>query len=237
MAFHRAVGTYRRHVSRFIALSEFSRKKLIEGGLPDQRIVVKPNFVDAPVAPLTERRDSGLYVGRLSPEKGTEVLSAAAKQVPSARIDVMGTGEQQSTLAGNPNLNLLGWKRSEDVLEKMRTARYLILPSICHESFPRALVEAYASGLPVIASRLGAMAELVEDGETGLLFEAGNASDLARKIQWAENNPSEMARMSRAARAMYEAKYTPARNYAMLLETYRQVSAYGRVAKRCRESA
>lgn len=102
----------------------------------------------------------------------------------------------------------------------METARYLVLPSICYENSPRTIVEAYASGLPVIASRLGSLADIVKDGVTGLLFRPGDAGDLAEKLAWAEAHPEEMMRMGRAARAEYEAKYTPERNYELLMDIY-----------------
>jgi len=94
------------------------------------------------------------------------------------------------------------------------------LPSICHENSPRTIVEAFSSGLPVIASRLGALIDIVREGVTGLLFEPGNADDLAAKIAWANAHPQEMVRMGKAARAEYEAKYTPERNYEMLMTIY-----------------
>ena len=103
----------------------------------------------------------------------------------------------------------------------MAQARALVLPSIWYENLPRTLVEAYANGLPVIASRLGALPELVEDGVTGLLFEPGNAQDLARKMQWAQAHPLERATMGHNARARYEAEYTADRNYEQLMAIYR----------------
>ena len=103
----------------------------------------------------------------------------------------------------------------------MREVSYLVVPSICYENCPLTVVEAFANGLPVIASRLGAMAELVTDGVTGLLFEAGNAEDLAAKMAWAEAHPDDVSRMGRAARHEYDRKYTPQRNYDILMDIYR----------------
>jgi glycosyltransferase involved in cell wall biosynthesis len=102
----------------------------------------------------------------------------------------------------------------------MRSARWLVLPSIWYENFPRTLVEAYACGLPVIASRLGALPELVEHGVTGLLFEPGSAEDLARTLHWADTHPDDMARMGTQARARYDLLYTPQRNLDMLNRIY-----------------
>ena len=103
----------------------------------------------------------------------------------------------------------------------MQSARALVLPSIWYENFPRTLVEAFGAGLPVIASRIGSLAELVEDGKTGLLFEPGDANDLCRTMRWAHEHPIEMAAMGRRARARYESHYTPDINYGQLRAIYR----------------
>jgi glycosyltransferase involved in cell wall biosynthesis len=109
----------------------------------------------------------------------------------------------------------------------MEAAQALVLPSICYESFPRTLVEAFACGLPVIASRLGGMAELIQDGVTGLLFHPGDAQDLAAKLAWAQANPDALAAMGRAARACYESLYAPKRNVAQLLAIYEEAITEG----------
>ncbi len=217
---HRAIGTYRNKVSRYIALTEFSRTKFIAGGLRGEQIAVKPNFVDGPVPENERQRSGALFVGRLSPEKGTRVLARAAARRPNTVIDVIGTGPEQSSLEASPGIRLLGWQAPETIYGRMREATYLVMPSICYETFGMVAVEAFANGLPVIASRLGAMAEIVRDGETGLLFEAGNADDLAQKIAWAEDNPAAMRVMGANARREYEAKYTPETNYRQLMTIY-----------------
>jgi glycosyltransferase involved in cell wall biosynthesis len=218
---HRAIGTYRNKVSRYIALTEFSREKFIAGGVPGDRIVVKGNFADIPSFTNGRSRAGGLFVGRLSAEKGTRVLARAAAKGSVGMISVLGDGPERTLLATVPGLRVLGWRDREAVYAKMREVSYLVVPSVCYENFPLTVVEAFANGLPVIASRLGAMAELVEDGATGLLFEVDNVDDLAQKIEWAEAHPEDMARMGRAARREYEMKYTPDRNYQALVNIYR----------------
>lgn len=217
---HRALGTYQKKVSRYIALTEFSRSKFIAGGLPGERIAVKSNFVDVPALVEGRPRSGALFVGRLSPEKGTQVLARAAAKGLPAVIDVVGVGPELSFLEGVPGLRLLGWLNQGAVYARMREASYLVVPSLCYETFALTVVEAFANGLPVIASRLGVLAELIRDGATGLLFEAGNADDLGRKMAWAEAHPGHMARMGRTARHEYEMKYTPDRNYKALMSIY-----------------
>jgi glycosyltransferase involved in cell wall biosynthesis len=221
---NRAIGTYRDRVTRYIALTEFCRDKFIQGGLPAERISVKPNFVDIDRAPGGPRR-GGLYVGRLSAEKGLDLLLEALKELPTVSIDVIGDGPERGKLAGHPQVNLLGWLSPAEINERMQRAAYLVMPSIWYENFPRTLVEAYANGLPLIASRLGSLAELVDHGRTGLVFEPGSARDLARHLAWAEAFPQKMRAMGENARETYEARFTSERNYARLMEIYENAVA------------
>jgi glycosyltransferase involved in cell wall biosynthesis len=217
---HRAIGTYHTKVSRYIALNEFCRQKFVKGGLPAERIVIKANFVEDPI-PVESVRSGFLFVGRLSSDKGVEVLAQAARESPESSIRVAGTGPQAAMLHGLPGVQMLGALSGSAVREEMQRACALLLPSIWYENLPRTLVEAFACGLPVIGSRLGALKELIVDGETGLLFDPGSSADLAAKISWAQRNPGSLCDMGVAARAEYEKKYTPEKNYVQLLEIYR----------------
>jgi glycosyltransferase involved in cell wall biosynthesis len=225
LTLHRGLGTWRDKVARYIALNEFCRAKFVQAGLPAQRIVVKPNFAD--IAPEREpaRREGFLFAGRLAPEKGVSVLAQAWDGCPGLALRVAGTGDEGAALAARPGITLLGALSQAAVQREMRRALALVLPSIWYENFPRTLVEAFGAGLPVIASRLGAMAELVEPGVTGLLFEPGDARELAEHLRFAARNPEHMARMGANARARFEALYTPEANYARLIEIYRDAIA------------
>jgi glycosyltransferase involved in cell wall biosynthesis len=217
---HRGLGTWRNRVSRYIALNEFCRRKFIEGGLPAQRIVVKPNFVDWPAPDLSRPRQGFLFVGRLSPEKGIDVLARAVAQVPQASVRVAGVGPDEALLDGLEQVTRLGTLPQGGVFDEMAAAAALVMPSIWYENFPRTLVEAFAAGLPVIASRIGALAELIDEGRTGLLFEPGDPESLAGCLRWALDHPERLREMGRAARATFEASYTPAANYRRLLAIY-----------------
>lgn len=216
---HRTIGTWKNKITRYIALNEFCRDKFVKGGLPPERVVVKPNFVDFH-APEVRARAGFLFVGRLSPEKGIDVLARATASLDHAILRAAGTGPEDYRLVGIAGLASLGSLPSQGIRQEMAAASALILPSIWYENFPRTLVEAFACGLPVIASRIGALSELVDDGVTGLLFEPGNALDLAEKMRWAQQHPEQMAQMGRNARALYEANYTPERNYQQLMAIY-----------------
>lgn len=220
---HRLLGTWQNKVTRYIALNQFCRDKFIEGGLPADRMVIKANFVDFP-KPVEGERDGLLFVGRLSAEKGVDVLAAALKQVDGLSCRVAGTGPDERLLQSAP-VERLGALSTDAVRKEMGRALALVLPSVWYENFPRTLVEAFGCGLPVIASRIGALAELVEDGVTGLLFRPGDPADLADKLQWAEANPEKMRQMGMAARAKYDACYTADKNYKQLLSIYQDAMA------------
>jgi glycosyltransferase involved in cell wall biosynthesis len=222
---HKGLRTFDRKVTRYIALSEFGRKKFIEAGLPTDRIVVKPNFVENALQPETSGRGGFLFVGRLSVEKGADVLSDAWGKFGESSLRVAGMGESGAALSGQTGVLMLGKLSAQQVQSEMRVALALVLPSICFENFPLVLVEAYSSALPVIASRIGALAELVEHGVTGLLFAPGDSADLAQNLQWAAAHPNEMAAMGRNARAVYERLYTPEINHYKLMTIYRSAIA------------
>lgn len=222
LGLHRMLGTPRR-VTLYIALNEFCRGVYVRGGLPAAKIRIKPNFVFAP----THRdgpRAGGLYVGRLAAEKGVCLLGEAAR-AGAGSIDVIGEGPLEAVLAGVEGIRRHGWRSAEEVAARMDRAAWLALPSLWYEAFPRVLVEAYAHGLPVIAGRLGALAELIDDGVTGLLFEPGSGPDFARCIAWAEAHPERMLAMGRTARRRYEKSYTPETNYRQLMSIYREAMA------------
>ncbi len=229
LTFHRWRRTWQEQVDCYIALTEFARQKFIQGGLPAEKIAVKPNFQPDPGEGLG-REPFALFVGRLSVEKGLDVLAAAWEKL-NVPLKIAGDGPLRATLAAQMTpprqgtVTLLGQQPHAAVLNLLRQARFVVVPSTWYESFPMVVVEAFACGTPVIASRLGALAEIVADGRTGLHFTPGDAADLAAKVAWAWEHPEEMAAMGRNARAEYEAKYTPERNYEMLMAIYRTAIA------------
>ncbi|GBD39721.1 Alpha-D-kanosaminyltransferase [bacterium HR37] len=236
LTFHRLLKTWHEKVDLYIALTEFARQKFIQGGLPGEKIVVKPNFIASDElrvmsdeVKLITQQSYVLFVGRLSPEKGIQTLLRACKILEGIPLKIVGNGPLMAEAwafierEGLREVELLGHLPRKDVFSLMKEAGVLVFPSECYENFPMAIAEAFACGLPVLASRLGAMEEIVEDGRTGLLFEPGNAEDLAEKVAWAWEHPKELEEMGREARREYEAKYTAERNYEMLMEIYGKV--------------
>ena len=224
LVLHHALGTYRNKVARYIALNDFPRSKFIEAGIPADRIVVKPNFVDFSAHEDMPRRGL-LFVGRLSVEKGIKTLVQAVALLHNPELRVAGDGPEAHLLDGVEGLTRLGNLTGDAVRQEMSSAVALVLPSICYENFPRTIVEAFACSLPVIASRIGALADLVREGETGLLFEPGNPRDLADKLAWALVHPEHMLEMGRKARAQYEAEFSAGVNYRLLMDIYNSVLA------------
>ena len=227
LVLHRGLGTWQRKVQRYVALSDFCRDEFVRGGLPAERIAIKPNFVNAPAPPSTVERRGILFVGRLSPEKGIATLLSAAATLPPGSLYLAGDGPEAARVAGVPGLLTLGNLAPRAVADAMASAVAVVVPSIWPEAFGLVAVEAFAMATPVIASRIGALAAIVEDGVTGLHAVAGDTVNLAARLRWALEHPAEMARMGAAARARYEALYTPQRNLAQLLDIYDQAQVQG----------
>lgn len=220
ISLHRRLGTWERTVDNFIVLSNFSISRFVKGGLPASKLVVKPNFASVPM-PSDRDRDGLLFVGRISEEKGIETLLAAVDGLPSGSLRIVGSGPLESAVKARPVVDFVGPLNNEAVHAEMVRATCLIVPSLWYEGFPMVVVEAFANGLPIIASRIGALGEIIEDGVTGLLFDPGDADALSMKMEWALNNPESMKQMGRAARLRYEEMYTPERNLEILMEIYK----------------
>jgi glycosyltransferase involved in cell wall biosynthesis len=229
LAAYRLLGVWRRWVRGFIALTPFARDKAIAGGIPAGRVFVKPNFV-APDPHVS--RDVGnyaVYVGRLSPEKGLETLLEAWESVEGVPLRIVGDGplrsslERQAAATGVRDVEFVGRRSRQEVMEHLGEARFLVLPSLCYEGYPLAVVEAFARGIPVIASRRGGLRSIVADGRTGLLVQPGSASEFASAVRLLWSDTSLLETLRRGARREYEESYTEEVNYRLLMGIYEQV--------------
>ena len=221
-------STSSRQVNRFIAVSEFARMRLAAGGLPAELIEVKPNFLPQTPAATSEDRDRyAVYVGRLTKEKGVHTLVDAWRDVEGLTLKIIGAGalrpelESQAAERGGV-VDFLGAQDWSSVLALLAKAQFLVVPSEWYETFGMVVIEAYACGTPVLVSRLGALEEIVVEGETGLCFEAGNACDLARKANLLASNPEMAREMGHNARKIFLEKFTPEQNFTMLMGVYQR---------------
>ena len=152
-------------------------------------------------------------------------MLAAWKELPGVPLHIVGDGPCREMIeaeqaGGLPAVTYRGRLPRAETLDAMKKARFLVFPSEWYEGFPVTIAEAFACGVPVVGSRLGAMQEIIEDGVTGLHFQAGDVKDLRLKMQWAWDHPAEIQEMGLRARREFERKYTPEQNILMLEEAY-----------------
>jgi glycosyltransferase involved in cell wall biosynthesis len=223
---HEALGSFSRPVARFIALSRFARSKHILAGIPEGKLIVKSNCVYPDPGVKTKAGTFCFFAGRLDVDKGTRVLLQAASLIPHVPIVIAGQGPLESEVrqaaTALKNVRYLGPVPRNRILDLMKSARFLLFPSLAYENFPMTIAEAFSVGLPVVASRLGAAGELVQDSVNGIHFEPGSATDLARRVGavWEPNGT--IPRMGAAARACYEENYSGESTYRALCSIYQE---------------
>ncbi len=228
---HRRLKTWELQIDAFIALTEFQKNILCGTGLPRERVFVKPNFYPNPPEPLpwNEREAKVIFIGRLGTEKGCHILIEAWRRWgPEApRLEVIGDGPERLRLeefaAGtglSERVAFRGQLSLEEVQESLGRARLLVFPSLWFEGFPMVILEAFALGVPVAASRLGSMPCLIDEAVSGTLFEAGNADELLHKVKKAWEVPQRLGAWGAAARREFERKFTAEANYQLLIQIY-----------------
>jgi glycosyltransferase involved in cell wall biosynthesis len=229
LASHKLAGTWNAKIHAYIALTQFARNKLAEGGLPANRIFVKPNFLGRDPGTGEGRGGFALFVGRLSREKGLNTILRAWEQVREFPLKIAGVGPLaefvQKRAAEVPNVEYLGRQGPEEILQLMKNATVLVFPSEWYEGLPMTIIESLACGTPVLASRLGSMIDLVRSGETGYHFEAGDADQLAKLALRVFRQQSEMKPLRQRARKFYEENFQADRNYQILLQIYERAAS------------
>ena len=230
IACNRRRGTYRNMVDHYITLTGFAAGRLAAGGLPAGRMSVKPNFLPDPPSAGTGAGGYAVYVGRLAEEKGVRTLLSAWRGMPGFPLKMVGSGPLREELAeriGREGLNveLAGMLNREKLLDIAAGASMQIVPSECYEGFPLVVLEALACGTPVVASRIGSLDEIVEEGETGVKFAAGDSAALAEKVGGLFADKPRLGWMRRRSRALFESSYTAEINFIKIMEIYRRVLA------------
>jgi glycosyltransferase involved in cell wall biosynthesis len=227
---NRLRGTYQNDVTKYIALTDFARSKLVSAGLPDERMEVKPNFLPEPPKTATEHGRYIIFVGRLMREKGLWPLLDAWEYLPDVRLLIVGDGPDGEALAeksGQAGLRIefLGNMPKPKVIELVQGAAALIVPSLWYEGFPMVIAEAYACGTAVLSSRLGSLDEVVVEGKTGLKFEPGNPQSIASTVRRFVDDPTLARQLQDGAKRAFEENYTEARNAELLLDIYERAQS------------
>ncbi len=223
---HKIAGTWKRKVDTYIALTEFGRKKFLESSLQlaEEQLVVLANFVADPELVPMQREKFFLYVGRISPEKGLSVLLECFSAMPDQMLMVAGDGPDKALLQEQyskfPNIQFAGHLEKMDVHVLMMQAQAFIFPSLWYEGLPLTIIEAFSAGTPVIASRMGAMAEIVADGYNGFHFEPGSAEDLNRVVHIFAALGEEKHKIYQQAKNTYIEKYHPDVYYKSIMDIY-----------------
>ncbi|MBN1504764.1 MAG: glycosyltransferase family 4 protein [Candidatus Eisenbacteria bacterium] len=226
-AVHRAARTFSA-VDAFLCPSRFLMGVMRRAGVPEEKLFHVPLFLaSGTYAPSGAGSDYFVYVGRLSEEKGLDRLIEAKRRVSGMRLVVAGDGDLLAGLrelaSGDPGVSFTGFLPGQELAELWRNAAFTVVPSVCYENFPYAVLESFAFGKPVVASRIGGIPEVVRDGENGLLAEPGDPGSLAEKINWLASNPSEVARMGRVARRDVEEVYSAEKHYASVMGHYERI--------------
>jgi glycosyltransferase involved in cell wall biosynthesis len=231
LGIHSLKGTWRQ-IDHFYAPSHFARNVFIRAGMPAEKIDVKPNLVCPDPGPGPGDGGYVLFVGRLSPEKGISTLLRAWTELKDRiPLRIIGDGPcrelVQQAAANDPRIAHLGEKSAAEVVKELRHATCLVMSSVWYETFGRTIIEAYAAGTPVVASRLGAMQELVLHRKTGLLFDPGSSSALLQAVRTLYYD-SDLAAMRARARREFEDNYTAEQSYHRLLFIYERT-----IARKC----
>ncbi|HEV2965004.1 MAG TPA: glycosyltransferase family 4 protein [Candidatus Angelobacter sp.] len=238
--FHRWLGTYQKCVDQFLAPSRFAKEKLVQNGFNAQKITVLPHFQKLPAQapPPFAPQAPILYFGRLSPEKGITDLLLAMKDLPQVRLLIAGDGPQRLELEnlarglGLKNVEFTGHVGGKVLEQMIASARFTVLPSRAYETLGKTILESYAWGRPVVASDLGSRRELIEQGETGLLYPSGNVEQLQKAISFLAERPEIAAQMGIAGRRFVEAQHAPQAHYRALMRLYTQMRPWPGRAKK-----
>jgi glycosyltransferase involved in cell wall biosynthesis len=225
---HRWSGVYERNVDLFISPSYFLKDKLTQyGRFRADQIEVLPNYADTKsISPNYEAGSYGLFIGKIEAHKGVRTLLNASLGIRDFGMKFAGRGplldecSEAADKTGAQEIRFLGFQVGNDLIQLLRDCRFVVLPAEWYENCPMVILEAFAAGKPVIASRIGGIPELIEHDRDGLLFEPGNTDELASCMRRLIDNPELAVNMGRSARAKVEANYSIESYMRSLLQIY-----------------
>lgn len=219
-------------LDHFIAVSDFLRDKVIALGLPADKVTTVHNFTDLTgIEPATTPGRYLLYFGRIERIKGIYTLLDAMAPLTDIELLIVGDGNERQavqdhiTRQGLHHVRLLGFKSGVDLAELIRGSICTVTPSQWYETFGLTLVESFAHGRPVIASRIGGMTEVVSDGEDGFLVPPGDVDALRERLVWMASHRHDALAMGQMGRRNAEARFSPQGHYEKLMDIYRKVGA------------
>jgi glycosyltransferase involved in cell wall biosynthesis len=230
---HERLGLYHKGVKNYIAPSVFMKTQLVAGGFREEQISVIPHFIDSTHIHPAAVGDYVGFMGGLSEEKGVEVLLEAARRMPSIPIKITGTGPREKALQvqaeklGLRNVTFVGPLSGVGRTRFYRNALCVVVPSVTPETFGLVVLESYAAGKPVVASHIGALPEVVRDGETGVLVPPADPAALAEAVQRLVGDQDTRESMGRAGRALVESEYAPDLHYERMITLYQKVTGNG----------
>jgi len=227
--FQRLVGWERNYIDYYICPSKFMAYKLEEYGVLPEKIIFLPNYINSVNNfSLEKKKEYILYFGRLSYEKGLDLVTKVMIHIPRVKLILAGVGHLEKILkihksANNiNNIELIGFKKHNELNKLIQKCRFTILPSLWYENAPMSILESFACGKPVVASRIGGIPELVKEGYNGLLFEPGNVEDCKEKILRLWNDRQLCRKMGENARDYVEKNFNPEDHYQKLMSIYRK---------------
>jgi len=239
MYIHKVNQTYIKTVDCFLALSRFAQRKLIQYGLPKEKVKYLPNYVEVPVYKTNSTKERYiLFLGTLSDKNGIFNLVKAMRNLPPIKLKVAGEGEQETFIRDYigknrmDNVEMVGFLSGEKLKRTIANCSFLVFPNNCYHNCPMSILQSFACGKPVIGSNLGSVPELVEDGETGLLFESSNEMDLVEKIRYLYANPETVKKMGQNAQRKVEEDYSAEKYYPRLLQIYEELIPKRKVVDR-----
>ena len=224
---HRRARTWHTQPDLFVALNTYQRNLLVKAGaIPAERTIVQPNFMFAATTPENPPQpgEGFVYAGRLTPEKGVATLLKAHALLNGIPLVIFGDGPQREQLHGGAPVQFPGHRPKAEVDARIRNSRAVIVPSEWQEVFGLSIIEAMALGRAVIASRVAGPREIVEDGITGLLFDPGNAEQLAACLRRLQDDPQLAVKLGQAGRERFEKLYSEDAGYRNLQEVFGRVA-------------
>lgn len=235
----RWLGTYKKCVDRFLAPSRFVRDKMVQSGWAREQVEFLYHFQRLPAEPVTPPAADApiLYVGRLSAEKGVSDLLHAMRDVRQAQLLIAGDGPQKRELEDLAerlelsNVIFLGHVNPEGLHALIAQSAFTVLPSHAYETLGKSILESYAHGRTVVASDLGSRRELVQHGETGLLYAPGKVLDLAVSLRFLHQRPQLAHAMGLKGRELVETQHDPESHYRALVRLYAETAARRRLPR------